>query len=109
MKLTSKRIIVSIILIITTIHFLKDITQDILGIETSLDKLGDIQENINQFPMWFEWFWHWAMVNTFIGEFVLIILLPKYILKSISKTEKYIIIGFLIYIPLMFLWAYILS
>jgi len=109
MKLTSKRIIVSIILIITTIHFLKDITQDILGIETSLDKLDDIQENINQFPMWFEWFWHWAMVNTFIGEFVLIILLPKYILKSISKTEKYIIIGFLIYIPIMFLWAYILS
>lgn len=111
MKNQSKinKLIASTILAIVVTHFLKDITQDILGIATPLDNLGDIQEKISQFPMWFEWFWHWAMVNTFIGELVVIILLPKYIFKSISKTEKYIIIGFLIYIPLMFLWAYLLS
>ncbi len=103
-----KWIFISIWLVML-IHFLKDITQDILGIATPLDKLGDIQENISRFPMWFEWFWHWAMVSTFIGEFILILLLPKYIFRLISKTEKYVIIGFLIYIPLMFLWAYLLS
>ncbi len=104
-----KKAVAVIILVVVSIHFLKDITQDILGTTTPLDRLGDIQENISQFPMWFEWFWHWAMVNTVIGELILVILLPRYLFKSIGKVEKYIIIGSLVYIPIMFLLAYFLS
>ncbi|MEI7578674.1 MAG: hypothetical protein WCJ58_01385 [bacterium] len=104
-----KKYIATFLFIIILIHFLKDITQDILGIATPLDALGDIQENITQFPTWLAWLWYWAMVNTFFGEFILILLIPKYLFNTIGRTEKFLIVGLLVYIPIMFLCAYFLS
>lgn len=103
------RILLLIVWIIVLVHFLKDVTQDLFGLVTILDNLGNIEEDISSFPLWLEYLYHWAMVNTVIGEIILIMLIPKYIFKAISSLEKRLIIGFLIYIPVMFFIAYLLS
>lgn len=103
------RILLLIVWIIVLVHFLKDVTQDLFGLATILDNLGNIEEDISSFPLWLEYLYHWAMVNTVIGEIILIVLIPKYIFKAISSLEKRLIIGFLIYIPVMFFIAYLLS
>lgn len=103
------RILLLIVWIIVLVHFLKDVTQDLFGLATILDNLGNIEEDISSFPLWLEYLYHWAMVNTVIGEIILIMLIPKYIFKAISSLEKRLIIGFLIYIPVMFFIAYLLS
>lgn len=104
-----KKIILGCIFFIVLVHFLKDITQDLIGVSTVLDNLGNIEEDITAFPLWLEYLYHWAMVNTVIGEAVLIVLIPKYIFNVIIPLEKRLIIGFLTYIPVMFLIAYLLS
>jgi len=110
-KLNSKhkKILLGFIFFVVLIHFLKDITQDLFGISTILDNLGNIEEDISAFPLWLEYFYHWTMVNTVIGEIVLLVLIPKYIFRSISVFEKRLIIGFLLYIPSMFFVAFLLS
>jgi len=95
--------------IIVVVHLIKDITQDLLGISSVLDNLGNIEEDTSSFPLWLEYLYHWAMINTVIGEAILIYLIPKYIFKSVTKLERILIIVFLIYIPFMFFIAYLLS
>lgn len=104
-----KKILGIVLWLIILVHFLKDITQDILGISTVLDSLGNIEEDITSFPTWLEYLYHWAMVNTVIGELTLIFLIPKYIFKSIGNTEKLLIYGIIIYIPVMFTVTFLLS
>ena len=107
LTLVNKKLLLLAIWIIMLIHFLKDMTQDILGIPSVLDLFGNIQENTSTFPIWLEYLYHWAMVNTFIGELILIFLIPKYIFKTINRLEKLLIIGFIFYIPLIFLLAFL--
>lgn len=44
------RKILPVIFILVLVHFLKDITQDILHIATQLDRLGDVKEDLSGFP-----------------------------------------------------------
>lgn len=104
-----KKIILTLLGSIFLIHLFKDITQDLLGVKTALDNLGNIEEDISNFPLWLEYLYHWAMINTVIGELILSFLIPKYVFKTINSFEKRLIIGSLIYIPMMFFIAFLLS
>lgn len=103
------KVLLSLVWVLAVVHFLKDLSQDLLGITTVLDNLGDIKEDISSFPLWLEHLYHWAMVNTVIGEVILVVLIPKYIFRTINILEKRLIIGFLLYIPVMFFIAFLLS
>lgn len=97
------RLVLPIIFIFFLIHFLKDITQDILRIATPLDIFGDAQEDLSSFPPIFRTiFWYVLGPLSFLGELYLLITIPKiYKNKLFTKQEAYIlavIIGLFVYL-----------
>ncbi|KKS90555.1 MAG: hypothetical protein UW69_C0008G0031 [Microgenomates group bacterium GW2011_GWA2_44_7] len=93
-----------IIFLIVIVHFLKDITQDILKIHTFLDLLGNVNEDLSVFPPFIRQI---IVALGFISigiEAFLIAAIPKVIKnKESSKLEKYVIAS------LLFLVIYFLS
>lgn len=93
------------IFIFIAIHFLKDITQDLLGVSTFLDVFGDVKEDLSAFPNWLVWVYHWAGVNTFLMEGFLLFSIPKtWGRKAFSKVDL-VNAGFLLYIVAIFIIA----
>jgi len=93
-----------IIFLIVFVHFLKDITQDILKIPTFLDLLGNVNEDLSVFPLLVRQI---IIVLGFVSfgiEAFLIVAIPKVIKnKGNSKQEKYVIAS------LLFLLIYFIS
>ena len=75
------------------LHFLKDITQDILRIPTPLDLLGDVREDLSLFPGYVQLVFVVIGITSFIIEGFLLITIP-YVLRTrvITKLEKIVII-----------------
>lgn len=97
------------IFFVVLLHFIKDITQDILGINTILDVLGNINEDISRFPEWLLWFYHWAWINAFFINLLLILIIPKkFVEKNFSKLDKLIVVG-LLYLISMTVIAFLLT
>lgn len=97
------------IFIFVLFHFLKDITQDLLGVKTILDRLGDAKEDLSSFSETIIWFYHWAMVNTFFMEIILLITVPLTWKRKTSSKIDYINLGFIVYIAIMFTVAVLLD
>jgi len=99
------KIILVPVFIFFCLHFLKDITQDILRMPTFLDKMGDLRENVSSLSEWLLWLYHWAWVNAFLLEAVIItLILKKWKQASFTKLDI-LIIGSLLYQFIMFLIA----
>ena len=95
--------------VLVALHFVKDITQDILQIPTILDWLGNVNEDLSRLPETLVWFYHWAMVNTFFVELFLLIAIPKcWRSKRSSKLDLVILIS-LFYLLAMFSLATLLD
>ena len=99
--------ILALVWIVILIHFLKDITQDILQIPTFLDVLGNIQEDVSWLPIWTQWLVYGSGVGSFLAEIFLLISIPVIRhRKEISQLEKWVIgvvIFMLIYFPIVIL------
>lgn len=91
------------------IHFLKDITQDIFGLATILDKFGNIEEDISYFPIWLTWLYHWAWVNAFFSEIATILIIPLKIKEKIFTKKDLMIAACLVYLISMMMIAYFLQ
>jgi len=91
--------------IIVFIHFLKDITQDILQIPTFLDIFGNIQEDLSNLPHPIRLLIITSGIFSFFGEIFLLIAIPIVRKrKQISVIEKWIIgtiVFMLIYFPVV--------
>ena len=110
MKLINPKVrsfLLILIWVITLIHFLKDITQDILRIPTILDVFGNIQEDISRLPYWIQLLIFSAGIGSFLAENFLLISIPIIIHRSETSTlEKWVVgvvIFMLIYFPLVIL------
>lgn len=91
------------------IHFLKDITQDILRIATPLDIFGDAKEDLSSFSPFFQRMFYLFGVSSFIGELFLLISIPTVLKrKTFSRLEVAVLIV-VILILLFFLWAILLD
>jgi len=104
MKNKLLNLILIIIFTFFFIHFLKDITQDILKIKTPLDYLGNVNEDLSSFSSLIKILFNITAYLSFIGEAILILIIPiylfykkkKYLLKSIWIITSLIMIYFLI-------------
>ncbi|HBC44992.1 MAG: hypothetical protein UX08_C0012G0021 [Candidatus Collierbacteria bacterium GW2011_GWB1_45_35] len=100
-----RQYIFALIWIVILIHFLKDITQDILNIPTFLDAFGNIQEDVSWLPIWAQSLVYGTGVSSFLAEIFLLISIP--IIKKREKgsnLEKWVIgvvIFMLIYFPVV--------
>lgn len=95
--------------IILFLHFLKDITQDLLGINTVLDVIGNIQEESTRLPKflipiyWFMW-----IIATITQPVVMYLTYRNWKNKDFNKYDL-VILSLIMFFSLMVLWAYILS
>ena len=87
-----------IIFIIFFTHLLKDITQDILHIQTSLDYLGDVKEVFSSFTPIIKIIYFIFGVLSVLGEIFLVITIPMFLFKKRGNLLKsiYIVTIFLI-------------
>jgi hypothetical protein len=89
------RLLLPFLFLFIFIHFLKDITQDILGIKTPLDIFGDVKEDLSWLPKNIRSVYLFGLGGlSFLAEGFLLISIP-FIWKrqSFSKLEKYIVIA----------------
>lgn len=110
MKLINSKVrsfILNLIWVATLIHFLKDITQDLLGIPTFLDAFGNIQEDLSVLPSWVRLSILGAGIGSFLAEIFLLISIP--IIKNRRETsiiEKWVdgvVIFMLVYFSIVML------
>lgn len=104
-----RKYILIIIFGFTAIHFLKDITQDILNISTPLDALGDVKEDLSMFPGYLQGLFQFLGYASFIAEAFLLLSIPKiFYRKTVTQLEKavYIVVAILL---LYFLTAILLD
>lgn len=100
------RKILPILWIVVFIHFLKDITQDILQISTFLDWFGNIQEDLSGLSNFFRILITTAGILSVFAEMFLLISIPIIKKRSyFSKLEVWVIgvvIFMLIYFSVVF-------
>lgn len=93
-----------IIFLVIFVHFLKDITQDILKVPTFLDLFGNVNEDLSVFPLLVQQIIIALGFVSFGIEVFLIVAIPKVIKnKENSKLEKYVLAS------LLFLITYFIS
>ena len=87
--MTRRQTILVVIWLVIAVHFLKDVTQDILKIPTFLDKLGDLKEDLSSFPKYIQSAFHYLAISSFIAEAFLLVAIPPTIKKkAVTKLEK---------------------
>lgn len=82
------RFFLPFIFVLSLIHLLKDITQDILKIPTWLDVLGDVKEDISSFPLLFQKLFFILGICSVAGEVFLLTAIPLALKsKKISRVD----------------------
>jgi len=99
------KITIIVLSIALAIHFLKDVTQDLLGIETVLDEFGNISEDTSTFsePMLFVY--HWGWVNATIFQLGIPILHLKHMSRQYFQRVDAYILAMVVWMIGMFLWT----
>lgn len=100
MRITIFRIwrkLLPFLFILVLIHFLKDITQDILRISTPLDIFGDFKEDLSFLPKSLQLTFYYGLGGfSLFVEVFLLIAIPKIIRrKQVTFLEKLVIGGVL--------------
>lgn len=87
------RVILPFLFVFFLIHFLKDITQDILKVSTPLDVFGDVKEDLTNFPEFVQKLFAFLGVGSFLGEFFILISIPTILKrKEFSRLESYVVL-----------------
>src|SRR3989344_5503790 len=84
------RLLLPFLYIFILVHFLKDITQDILKISTPLDLFGDVKEDISFLSKPLQIIFYYGLGGlSFVIEAFLLIAIPKIIRRrQVSFLEK---------------------
>jgi len=95
--------------IFLSLHFLQDITQDLLKIQTPLDYMGDIQENVSILPIWVLPIYYGSWILATIAEPIIVYFIFKtWKHNTFNKNDK-IICLLLLYFLAMVVWAFTLA
>lgn len=85
------RKLLPILYVFVLVHFLKDVTQDILKISTPLDFLGDIKEDLSSFPVFVQSLLLLLGIGSFVAEVFLLVSIPFVMKKKIITSLEKII------------------
>lgn len=95
--------------VVLFVHFLKDITQDLLGINTLLDVVGNIQEDATRLPMFLTpVYWLLWIIATIAQPVIGYLTLRNWKSHDFNKYD-WIIFALASFFLLMISWAYFLS
>ncbi len=95
--------------IFLVLHFLKDITQDVLKIQTPLDYMGDIKEDASSLPSWLQaiYFALWILA-TIVQPLMVYFIFKTWKHNTFNRNDK-IIVYLLCYFLAMMIWAFTLT
>ncbi len=103
------KIITLVISSVLLLHFLKDITQDLLGIKTILDVMGNIQEDTTRLPKFLiPLYWSLWVMATLAQPVVGYLTYKNWKNRDFNKYDLVTLI-LILFFCLMILWAYILA
>ncbi|MCA9368727.1 MAG: hypothetical protein H6773_00645 [Pseudomonadales bacterium] len=103
------KMFVSLLSVVLLFHFIKDITQDVLGITTPLDTIGNIVEDTLTLPEWLIYIYHWGWINAIFFQLLIpYIHIRNWKRKTFIKQDKYILL-MLVWILSMIAWALLLT
>ena len=97
------------IFIVILVHFIKDITQDILKIPSPLDLLGDVQEDLSIFPIYARSIFVGLGISSFFAEAFLLISIPLLMKKNIPRVLEKVVWVILAILFLYFVIATLLD
>jgi hypothetical protein len=105
-----KKTLFILLWVFITIHFFKDITQDILRVPTFLDTFGDVVENLSWLPIWGQQMYLYGLGGiSFIAEVILIYTIPFAVFKKSTLTKNRLIKFCICYLLIFFLIAVLLD
>lgn len=89
------RLFLPFLFLFVLIHLLKDITQDILGVKTPLDILGDVKEDLSWLPKNIRNLYLYGLGGlSFLAEGFLLVSIPLiWKRQDFSKLENYVVIA----------------
>lgn len=101
-----KKITLFVLWVSVTIHFLKDITQDILQINSPLDAFGNITENLAWLPTWGQnvYLYFFGGLSV-VAEAILIYCIPFTLFNRSTAVKSKLIKYCLIYLGVFFVIA----
>jgi len=95
--------------VVLLIHFLKDITQDLIGINTFLDVMGNIQEDTTRLPAFLiPIYWTLWIIATIAQPIVGYLTLRNWKSHDFNKYDL-AIFALALFFLLMICWSYLLS
>lgn len=103
------RQILPFLYVFVLVHFLKDITQDILKISTPLDLLGDVKEDLSRFPIFIQNLFVLLGIGSFISEVFLLVSIPVVMKRKETTTLEKVILVVIMALLLFFLVATLLD
>ncbi len=103
-KLKFKRTIFQLVFILVCVHFLKDLTQDILKIPTILDLLGNVNEEISGFPLILQATFIGLSYASYIAEIFLIGAIPL-----VLRNREYAVLEKVVWITTFLLIVYFVT
>lgn len=96
--------------LIVLIHFLKDITQDLLQITTVLDIFGDAKENLAWLPVWAQGIYLYIFGGlSVLAEITLLVTIPISLLRGETNVTYRLIKYCYWYLAIFFLVAILLD
>lgn len=98
------------IFVFILVHFLKDLTQDILKVSTPLDLLGDAREDLSFLPKPFQNVYLYGLGGlSIIAEVFLLMAIPKiWKNKESTKLDKWVLVS-VIFLVVFFIIATLLD
>jgi hypothetical protein len=81
-----RRVLLIFAWLVICVHFLKDVTQDILQIPTALDILGNVEEKVDHLLFMIQFFIYIAGVGSFLSEIFLLVAIPI-VLRGRGSTK----------------------
>ncbi|MFH0749441.1 MAG: hypothetical protein V1917_00825 [Candidatus Gottesmanbacteria bacterium] len=103
------RKLLPILYIFVLIHFLKDITQDILKIPTFLDLLGDVREDISSFPLVIQNIFTLLGYGSFVAEIFLLVSIPITLKKKEMSVLEKVVVAVVLFLLFFFMAAILLD
>lgn len=103
------RLLLPFLYVFILVHFLKDITQDILKIPTFLDLFGDVKEDLSPFPVFAQNLFMFLGVGSFVAEVFLLISIPIVLKRKESAFLEKVVLVVILALLLFFLVATLLD
>lgn len=105
-----KKKFLAVLWFIVLIHFLKDLTQDVLQISTKLDTFGDIKEYLDWLPAWAQNIYLYVFGGlSILAELTLLITIPIFLVRKETKLTYRLILYSFWYLVIFFLTATLLD